>query len=39
MRYSAAVLGCILVYSASVILSNLARGWREEAPRAVSVSR
>jgi len=39
IRYSAAVLGCILVYSASVILSNLARGWREEAPRAVSVSR
>lgn len=39
MRYSAAVLVCILVYSASVILTNVARGWRDAPVPAVSPSR
>jgi drug/metabolite transporter (DMT)-like permease len=39
MRYSLPVLICILVYSASVILSNLARGWRETPAPAVSLPR
>ena len=30
MRYSLPTLICILVYSASVILSNIARGWNDE---------
>jgi drug/metabolite transporter (DMT)-like permease len=39
MRYSWPVLVCILVYSASVILSNVARGWRDERAPAVSGAR
>jgi drug/metabolite transporter (DMT)-like permease len=34
MRHSLPVLICILVYSASVIVSNLAHGWREESESA-----
>jgi drug/metabolite transporter (DMT)-like permease len=37
MRYSTPVLVCILIYSASVILSNVARGWRDERAPAVGV--
>jgi drug/metabolite transporter (DMT)-like permease len=29
LRYSAATLVCILIYSGSVILTNVARGWRD----------
>jgi drug/metabolite transporter (DMT)-like permease len=37
MRYSTPTLVCILVYSASVIVSNVAHGWRSEpAPAAKS---
>ena len=32
-RYSMPTLICILAYSASVILSNIAHGWRGETPR------
>jgi drug/metabolite transporter (DMT)-like permease len=37
LHYAPAVLACILLYSASVIVTNLARGWREK-PEAGAVS-
>jgi drug/metabolite transporter (DMT)-like permease len=37
MHYSQPVLVCILIYSASVLVSNFARGWREEKVRPPSV--
>ena len=39
IQYSLPVLVCILIYSASVILCNLARGWRDTPQPAISVSR
>jgi drug/metabolite transporter (DMT)-like permease len=36
MRYSMPVLACIVLYSLSVIVSNLARGWRDNPPSAVA---
>ncbi len=32
LRYSLVALACILVYSASVVLCNVARGWSEDSP-------
>jgi len=33
LNYSLPTLACILVYSASVIVSNIAHGWSDESPR------
>ena len=33
LHYSLPTLACILVYSASVIVSNIAHGWSDESPR------
>jgi hypothetical protein len=33
LHYSSPTLACILVYSASVIVSNIAHGWSDELPR------
>ena len=33
LHYSLPTLACILVYSASVIVSNMAHGWTDESPR------
>jgi drug/metabolite transporter (DMT)-like permease len=39
LRYSMAVLICILIYSGSVILTNVARGWREPGSAALKPAR
>ena len=39
IRYAPAVLACILIYSGSVIVTNLARGWREEPDVGINPSR
>jgi hypothetical protein len=33
LHYSLPTLACILVYSASVIVSNMTHGWTDESPR------
>jgi drug/metabolite transporter (DMT)-like permease len=35
LHYSLPTLACILVYSASVVVSNIAHGWSDESPRSV----
>jgi len=35
LHYSLPTLACILVYSASVIVSNIARGWSDESPLSI----